>query len=120
MAHMFRRIFAVVLLACAGCNSSIAGGEADGAKIFAEACATCHGASGRPPQSMVVGLGVKDLTAPEFRARATVALVEHQVRNGSQNTKMPAFTPDRLTDAQVRAVANFVLTLGAEATAAPR
>jgi mono/diheme cytochrome c family protein len=112
MAHMFHRIFGLVLLACTGCSRSIAGGEADGAKIFAEACATCHGPTGRPPESMVAGLGVRDLTAPEFQIRATPALVEHQIRHGSDNKKMPAFTSDLLSDEQVRAVAAFVIGLG--------
>jgi mono/diheme cytochrome c family protein len=111
MAHMFHRIFGLVLLACTGCGRSIASGEADGPKIFAEACAVCHGPAGRPPESMVSSLGVRDLTAGEFAARATPALVEDQIRNGSENKKMPAFTSDLLSDAQVRAVAAYVLTL---------
>jgi len=108
MAHMLGRKFALMLLACAGCGRSIAGGNPDGPKIFAEACAACHGPSGRPPDAMIAGLGVRDLTAAEFRARVTPQLVAHQVRTGSENGKMPAFPPDLLSDAQVRAVAEFV------------
>jgi len=108
MAHMLGRKFALMLLACAGCGRGIAGGNADGPKIFAEACAACHGPTGRPPEAMAASLGVRDLTAAEFRARVTPELVVHQVRTGSENGKMPAFPPDLLSDAQVRAVAAFV------------
>ena len=109
MAHMFRPICWLVLLGCSACSQDIAGGAADGPKIFAEACATCHGPTGRPPESMVISLGVRDLTAPEFRTRVTRELVEHQVRAGSKNFKMPAFA-ERLSAAQIRAVAEYVVS----------
>jgi mono/diheme cytochrome c family protein len=114
MAAMVGRLLALALglALSAGCSTEIAGGAADGPKIFAEACAVCHGPTGRPPESMAVSLGVRDLTAPEFRARVTVELVEKQIRNGSDNKKMPAFE-ERISAAQIRAVAEYVVgTLG--------
>ncbi len=56
---------------------------------------------------MVARLKVRDLTAPEFRARVTPELVEHQVRTGSQNQLMPSFQK-LLTDAQIESVAAWV------------
>ena len=56
---------------------------------------------------MVARLNVRDLTAPEFRARASAALVEQQVRHGSANKLMPAFE-GALSDAQIRAVSALV------------
>lgn len=91
----------------AGCNSDPAGGAKDGAAVFGMLCATCHGPDGRPPAAMIARLGVRDLTAAEFRARVTPALVEHQVRHGSANKLMPAFE-GAITDEQIRAVAGFV------------
>ncbi len=52
-------------------------------------------------------LNVRELTAPDFRARDTPALVEHQVRTGSQNKLMPSFE-GALSDAQIKAVAAYV------------
>jgi mono/diheme cytochrome c family protein len=95
----------------AGCSRDLAAGSVDGATVFAAACATCHGEAGKPPEALRNQLGVRDLTAPEFRMRATRALVEHQVRAGSANQKMPAFQ-GALSDAQITAVAAFVLGLG--------
>ena len=93
----------------AACHREVAGGAADGAAVFAGACANCHGETGKPPSSMVAQLGVRDLTAPEFRARVTVALVEHQVHAGSDNKLMPSFA-GALSEAQMHAVAEFVAT----------
>jgi mono/diheme cytochrome c family protein len=91
----------------AGCGGDVAGGAVDGAQVFASACATCHGPQGKPPEQMLTRLGVRDLTAPEFRARVTQGLVEAQVRGGSKNKLMPAFE-GALSEAQITAVADFV------------
>lgn len=99
-----------LLLALAACDTRVAGGKADGPAVFAEACARCHGEQGTPSESMKAQLGVKDLRAAEFHARATRDLVEHQVRTGSPNKIMPPFA-GTLSDEQIRAVSEYVLTL---------
>ena len=91
----------------AGCNGDPAGGTKDGAAVFGMLCASCHGPDGHPPAAMVARLNVRDLSAPEFRARVTPALVEQQVRHGSANKLMPGFE-GAITDDQIRAVAAFV------------
>lgn len=103
-------ILSLVLSLCtaAGCSGQVAGGAVDGQRVYETACATCHGGQGTPPPSMVAQLGVKDLRSAEFRARADRALVARQVRHGSPNKLMPAFT-GALTDAQIEAVAAFVV-----------
>lgn len=112
------RLAAVLALALlpglAGCDRKVAGGAADGPRIFAEACARCHGADGRPPVQMVQSLGVKDLTAAEFTARRDRRAIVHQIRSGAQSGRMPAFA-GALTEPQIEAVADYVMTLGAPA-----
>jgi mono/diheme cytochrome c family protein len=105
---MSRWLFALIVLG--GCSNEVAGGKADGAAVFAEACARCHGSGGKPSESMAAQLGVKDLTSAEFAARASHEMVEHQVRNGSDNKIMPSFA-GALSEAQIDAVADYVLTL---------
>jgi mono/diheme cytochrome c family protein len=56
---------------------------------------------------MVARLGVRDLTAAEFRARVTPGLVAQQVRTGSKNKLMPSFE-GVVDDAQITAVAAYV------------
>jgi mono/diheme cytochrome c family protein len=102
---------ALLLIALGACGGgSVAGDTKDGAKVFAQACATCHGPTGAPDETMVAKLGVKNLTTPEFHGRATHELIVHQVRNGSANHIMPSFD-GALTDQQIDAVAAYVLTL---------
>lgn len=97
-----------VVAAAAACNSPVSKGSVDGKALFATACVTCHGPEGTPPASMAAQLGVRDLRSPEFRARATIALVEHQVRTGSPNKLMPSFA-GALSEAQITAIATFVI-----------
>jgi mono/diheme cytochrome c family protein len=107
-------LLAVVVAAAvpggSACNRDPAGGATDGASVYAMLCASCHGPDGRPPAAMVARLGVRDLTAPELRARIAASgpgLVEQQVRHGSQNKLMPALE-GAISDAQIRAVAAYV------------
>jgi mono/diheme cytochrome c family protein len=97
----------VLVLVLGGCSSNVAGNSVDGAKIFQQVCSTCHGPTGKPEAALVARLGVKDLTAPELRARITPELVAKQVRTGSANKLMPAFE-GALKDDQIEAVARYV------------
>jgi mono/diheme cytochrome c family protein len=97
----------VLVLVLAACHGDVAGGATDGAQIFQSVCAGCHGPRGKPEAAMVARLGVRDLTAPELRAKITPELVRTQVMQGSQNKLMPAFSR-ALSDAQIDAVARYV------------
>jgi mono/diheme cytochrome c family protein len=95
----------VILAACSAKEQ--AGSSVDGSDLFARFCATCHGPDGKPDATMVARLNVRDLTAPAFRTKVTYALVETQVRQGSQNKLMPAFA-GLFTDEQIAALAKYV------------
>jgi cytochrome c6 len=103
----------VAALCAGGCGSRVADGTADGAAVYAEACARCHGPSGVPDQGQVIRLGVKNLTRVELQERLSDDDIAQQIVNGSQNQQMPAFA-GVLSDAQVRAVVRYVRTLRAE------
>ncbi|MEO6775165.1 MAG: c-type cytochrome [Kofleriaceae bacterium] len=94
------------LLLVVACSSTTPVKE-DGQQVYDMVCVTCHGQTGTPDPSMVAKLGVKDLRAPELRARITTYLVENQVKHGSKNKQMPAFA-GALTDVQIKAVADYV------------
>jgi mono/diheme cytochrome c family protein len=102
-----RHVWLALVPALAACPGNIAGDAKGGAQVFESACARCHGTRGVPDPTMVASIGVKDLTSPELRARITPALVEKQVRDGSQNKLMPAFF-GALNDVQIHDVASFV------------
>lgn len=97
----------VAFAGLAGCKRQIAGGKADGARIFAEACATCHGTDGSPSAANRRNLRVKDLTDPVLQERLTDDAIRRQIKHGSSNRLMPAFG-DTLNDAQVEALVKFV------------
>jgi mono/diheme cytochrome c family protein len=101
---------AILLTAFVACSRSIAGGAADGAAVFDEACARCHGPRGVPDSGMVARLGVKNLTEPALQERLTDADIRRQIVDGSKNQQMPAFS-GALTDAQLDAVIAHVRTL---------
>lgn len=94
----------------AGCRDTIAGGRADGAAIFAEVCARCHGPSGVPPPSEVARLGVKPLTSDRVRRELSDDDIRRQILNGSDNKQMPSFA-GALSDAQLEAIIAHVRTL---------
>ncbi len=96
----------VLVLGAAACKPPAKAGG-DGSEVYARMCVTCHGSTGKPSATMIARLAVRDLTAPELRDRITPALVEAQVRKGSQNKLMPGF--DRvLSDAEIKAVSAYV------------
>jgi mono/diheme cytochrome c family protein len=95
------------LLAAAGCHTDPTDGSVDGAKIFEATCSTCHGPRGKPDAATMARIAPRDLTAPEFRARVTADLVEHQVINGSDNRRMPPLGT-ALKPEQIKAVAAYV------------
>lgn len=97
---------AVLLLAIVGCKPT-GTTSTEGAQIFAAYCTQCHGPYGRPPADMIARFKVRDLTDPAFRTTLTAAAVDKQVRNGSENKLMPAFS-DRLSDQQITALAQWV------------
>src|SRR5580698_3158695 len=99
--HVVVRWLLVLLLV--GCDSGPANDAVDGADVFAKTCAVCHGANGKPNEQMVARIGVKDLTAPDERAKFVPGFVENQIRNGSKNKLMPGFG-GALRDDQIKAV----------------
>lgn len=105
-------ILLALLAACdRGVASGAAGAGTDGAQLYQSMCASCHGSNGKPSASMVANMNVRDLTAPELRARVTPALVEKQIRTGSQNKLMPSFE-GALSDEQIKAISAYVSSPG--------
>jgi mono/diheme cytochrome c family protein len=91
----------------AGCSGDPSAGAKDGKAVYQSLCISCHGPDGKPPAAMITRLGVRDLTASEFRAKVTPGLVERQVRAGSKSKLMPSFE-GVIDDAQITAVSAYV------------
>lgn len=93
----------IALLAASACDRKVAGGEVDGAKIFAEVCARCHGPEGEPDASMVARYGVKNLRSDHVQRELTDVDIRRQILLGSKNKQMPSFE-GAITDEQIAAV----------------
>jgi mono/diheme cytochrome c family protein len=100
----------ILLALLAACDKGAAGGS-DGAQVYQNMCATCHGPNGKPTEAMVARMNVRDLTSQVLRGRITAALVEQQVRKGSPNKLMPSFE-GALSDEQIKAVSEYVASPG--------
>jgi mono/diheme cytochrome c family protein len=101
-----------------GCSGKVAGGEADGSRIFAEVCSRCHGIGGEPSPSMVARYGVKNLRSRRVQEEMSDARIRAQILEGSANKQMPSFE-GALTDEQIEAVIAHVRSLDEE-PGAPR
>jgi mono/diheme cytochrome c family protein len=101
-----------------GCSGKVAGGEADGARIFAEVCSRCHGIGGEPSASMVARYGVKNLRSRRVQEEMSDAGIRTQILEGSANMQMPSFE-GALTDEQIEAVIAHVRSLDEEPEAPP-
>lgn len=97
----------LALLVGAGCNAAAPTTTLDVTALYGKYCAVCHGPNGTPDATMVARMNVRDLNAPETRARLTPELVEHQIRKGSENKLMPGFE-GAIGDAQIKALATWV------------
>lgn len=93
----------LALLAAGACDRKVAGGEVDGAKIFAEVCSRCHGPEGEPDASMVARYGVKNLRSAHVQRELSDADIRRQILEGSKNKQMPSFQ-GAITEEQIAAV----------------
>jgi len=111
---MLGRLSPIALLllgaAWSGCSAEIADGRADGAAIFSEVCARCHGSNGVPDPTNVARIGVKPLNSPHVQAQLSDADIRQQILRGSRNRQMPAFA-GALSDEQVSAIIAHVRSL---------
>lgn len=111
-------MLALAALLVSGTGPAAAADLAAGRHTYETACATCHGATGRPdPDSPVVqALGVEpaDLSDPLFNSREPAGDWEMVVKYGGHalglSSQMPA-QGEALTDEQVRDVVAYIKTL---------
>jgi cytochrome c6 len=86
--------------------------------IFAQRCATCHGADGKAHTELGAKLGAPDITAVSLSEAEIVAVIEsgrrrpdgHSARASSGLAEPPKMTPfkGKLSEHDVRALAHFV------------
>ena len=79
----------------------------DGAALFKQKCATCHGPDGKGQNAMGKSMHLKDLASDEVQPLSNADL-NKIIRDGKN--KMPAYKT-KLDQAQIDAVIEFIRTL---------
>ncbi len=100
-------LFAASGVACG--DNRIAGGSLDGARIYKEACARCHGEVGVPLPGLRNRVGVKSLVSEHVVSMSDADIVA-QIRMGSKNRMMPSFQ-GVLGDDQMKALVAHIRLL---------
>ena len=110
LIHIYRNIFdgkpvrllaAFLLFVLAALQQPAWAAVPDGAKLYAQNCAVCHGEAGSG------GIGVP-LSLPSFQATVSNRYLAATIRQGRPGRVMPAFT--QLSDAEVAAIVGHIRT----------
>ncbi len=112
------RIAMMIALLATGSAAQATADLALGERLFAQACASCHGPGGRPdpasPVLAALGAEPADLTDPLFNSREPaidwVLVVKHGGRALGLSEQMPAWG-DSFTDAEIASIVAYVKTL---------
>ncbi len=117
MIHSKRLQLFVGLVAIAGtlAASSARGAEADVAELWSKNCAICHGKDAKGDTKSGKQKGVKDLTDPKIHAALKRDEMIKKMKDGilDEKTGKERMKPfkDKLDDAQLGALADWVLAL---------
>ena len=97
MVRLFSSLALALLTYCLGISTAVA--APNGAKLFSQNCAACHGEKGNG------GIGVP-LALPSFQATISDDYLRKSIRNGRPGRIMPAFA--QLSDEEVDALVKYV------------
>jgi len=101
------KLFALVVLASA--VSLPAAAEADGAALFGQKCAVCHGKTGTP-LPVFANQGVRNFRDAQWQSAKTDADIRQAIEEGKTGTLMRSFKKE-LSKAQIEALVKHIRTL---------
>jgi len=78
----------------------------DGAALFKQKCAMCHGADGKG----YAAIKTPDLTDPKWQKNAKDKDIAEVIKNGKKGTAMPAFS-DKLKEEEIQAIVGYIRSL---------
>ncbi|MGD1154406.1 MAG: cytochrome c [Terriglobia bacterium] len=86
------------------CGSALpAAPVSDGAALFQQKCAMCHGADGKG----FAAIKTPDFTDPKWQASATDKEIAEVIKNGKKGTPMPAFG-GKLKEEDIQALVRYI------------
>jgi mono/diheme cytochrome c family protein len=80
-------VLTAALLAAVACGGRSRG--TDGAALYGQTCARCHGVDGTGDELARKQLGVPDMTDPLWQKRLTDGDIRRTIQEGSRSKKMP-------------------------------
>jgi mono/diheme cytochrome c family protein len=95
-------------------GSALVDAQPDGAAIFKQKCASCHGPEGKGINS----IKTPDFSNPAVQASLTDQQITDTIEHGKPGTMMPAWN-GKLSQGQIDAVRGFLRSLSAQPSAAP-
>ncbi len=107
---MKKLLAGLMLVACDKANEAGTANAVDPAALYAQNCARCHGADGKPSAELRQAMPVRDFTDPEFRDKVTNEQIEQVIMAG--RNLMPPFGAT-LSMPKIQAVTGHVRRLGA-------
>lgn len=106
MTYTSRFVVCCAALAASVLAASARAEEPDGARIYKEKCAFCHGKQGTPMPALAKQ-GVRDFNDPKWVESTSVEKVAQVVEEGVKGTLMRAFAKE-LSAQEITAVSAFV------------
>jgi cbb3-type cytochrome c oxidase subunit III len=94
--------FGVGLFIC-GSALQVAPVSSDGAALFQQKCAMCHGADGKG----FAAIKTPDFTDPKWQASVTDKAIAEVTKNGKKRTTMPAFG-GKLKEEDIQALVRYI------------
>jgi mono/diheme cytochrome c family protein len=98
-----------VLVAAIAGTSTLAAQAPNAQGLYAQKCASCHGASGTPAPAMARSMGIPDFADARGVAAKPDSVLEASVAAGKGRT-MPAYR-GQLTPPQIHALVAYIKTL---------
>lgn len=74
-------------------------------------CTKCHGDDGKGKTKMGEKLKVQDMTTADWQGKHKDAEMKKRIREGNPEVKQPGFGADKLTDAEIDDLVNFIRSL---------
>jgi mono/diheme cytochrome c family protein len=98
-------VFAIVIIASAG-----VGFAADGAALWGQHCASCHGKDGSGSTMMGKKLGVKDYRDAKVQAAFSDAEAERAIKEGVKTSGKETMKPfgSKLSEADIKALVKYI------------
>ena len=83
----------------------------DGAALFAQKCAACHGKTGAADTPVAKAKNIKALGSTDVQAKTDADLTEMIANGGKNKTKGHDFKSKGLNDEQIKSLVTFIRTL---------